>query len=434
MKTKYLKLNLISEFCLLHLFLFPIESQAYLDPGTGSMLLSVFIGMTSALYFGIRNIPSLMRKVVFKLSKNEIAEEASIVFYSESKNYWLTFKPVLESLVRTNSNIIYLTSDEEEIKTAKKSFPSLNIKFIGIGNKAFTKLNFLKCDVLVLTTPGLDVLQIKRSKGVGTYVHIVHSLSDIHGYKLFSFDYYDVIIASGQSQKMSLLDLEKIRNQKKKTIIELGCPYLDTFYERAQLINNKIRNKVIIFAPTWGKNSFLYKLSPSVFNSVSRLGYKIIFRPHPQSRISDKKILSTWLTELQKIPGSYYDQNPDGFETLSKASILISDLSGVVFDFAFIFKKPVITLGDGFKKEGFEAWDLSRPAWEVQAYQIIGRRMNSYSINELINKIKEVEDVSHYSIKNVEELIKTEAVNLGTSGPKIAEYLASLTTKNKLNS
>jgi len=39
-------------------------------------------------------------------------------------------------------------------------------KYIGTGTKAYSYLRFLEADVCAMTTPGLDVLQIKRSKGV----------------------------------------------------------------------------------------------------------------------------------------------------------------------------------------------------------------------------------------------------------------------------
>ena len=35
----------------------PINAWAYLDPGTGSMLLSVVVGLVSSAYFLIRRLP-----------------------------------------------------------------------------------------------------------------------------------------------------------------------------------------------------------------------------------------------------------------------------------------------------------------------------------------------------------------------------------------
>ena len=43
----------------------PPAAYAYLDPGTGSMLLSVFVGLVSGIYFLIRRLPAAARSLFF---------------------------------------------------------------------------------------------------------------------------------------------------------------------------------------------------------------------------------------------------------------------------------------------------------------------------------------------------------------------------------
>ena len=416
------------EILSLNLLIFPVTSHAYLDPGTGSMLLSVFVGFSSAAYFGLRKLPSLIRGAVYKLTgkKNDIAN-ASIVFYSESKNYWSTFKPIITELIKNNTDVVYLTSDEDEEIFKDPFYRNVKAQFIGKGNQAFFKLNFLECDILVLTTPGVDVLQIKRSGGVKKYVHVVHSLSDIHGYKLYSFDYYDTILVSGSSQEKSLRHLEKTRGTTRKEILKLGCPYLDNLVDRASKVKFVDKN-ILLLAPTWGKNSFLYKYSPELLRRLSSLGYKLIFRPHPQSRISDKNILQDWLKILKEIDSAEYDEKPDGFDSLSRSSIMLSDLSGVVFDFSFVFKRPVVTIGGNFVRDGFEAWDLPKDAWELSSYDLIGKRIasiNTDSLEEICIALAELKISFEQREKEINSLISHEAVNLGHAGKGIASFLVT---------
>ena len=75
--------------------------------------------------------------------------------------------------------------------------------------------------------PGLDVLQIRRSKGVKHYVHLVHAITDIGTYKQFSFDYFDTILTSGEYQIRALRELEKLRGTKEKNLVRTGCTYMD---------------------------------------------------------------------------------------------------------------------------------------------------------------------------------------------------------------
>ena len=125
----------------------PINAYAYLDPGTGSMLLSVIVGVVSSGYFFIRKLPSLIRATFFKFSGNkEDLKNNSIVFYAESKSYWSTFKPVLEALSKKQTKVSYLTSDENDPVFQSGLDKWVHAKFIGKGQLiqpwAFLKLMF----------------------------------------------------------------------------------------------------------------------------------------------------------------------------------------------------------------------------------------------------------------------------------------------------
>ena len=108
-------MKIFIEIFFFNFLIFPVATYAYLDPGTGSMLLSAFVGLSSAAYFGLRKIPRLLRGTAYKLTRKKAdIDKASIVIYSESKNYWPTFKPIISELIKGGSNVVYLTSDENE--------------------------------------------------------------------------------------------------------------------------------------------------------------------------------------------------------------------------------------------------------------------------------------------------------------------------------
>ena len=69
----------------------------YIDPGTGSMLVSLFIGVALAVSFSVR---ALAVKIKFLLSggkvKAEEKQNAPFVIFSDHKRYWNIFKPVCD--------------------------------------------------------------------------------------------------------------------------------------------------------------------------------------------------------------------------------------------------------------------------------------------------------------------------------------------------
>ncbi len=120
------------------------------------------------------------------------------------------------------------------------------------GNKAFTRLNFLEADVCLMTTPGLDVYQLKRSKGVKHYAHILHAVDDATSYRLFGLDYFDSVLLSGEYQKEHIRLLEKQRGIKEKELIVVGCPYLDILQEKAKDLLQKRVTSLPYCSPSWG--------------------------------------------------------------------------------------------------------------------------------------------------------------------------------------
>ena len=118
----------------------------YIDPGTGSMLFSIVIGLVTMLYFLGK---AAIIKLKFVLSGGKAISSKNrypLVIYSEGKRYWNVFKPILEALEMRGVETGFYTSSEAD---PFFSFQFTNIKseFIGEGNKAFTRLNFLEADV-----------------------------------------------------------------------------------------------------------------------------------------------------------------------------------------------------------------------------------------------------------------------------------------------
>ena len=422
------KHSVLTLLCLAILCYQPIEAFAYLDPGTGSMLLSVIVGVVSSAYFFIRRLPSLIRSTFFKFSGNkDDLKNNSIVFYAESKTYWSTFKPVLEVLAKKNQKVTYLTSDENDPVFNSGLDEWIHAKFIGKGQTAYTALGFLEAKVFALTTPGIDVLQIRRSPGVKKYVHILHAIGDIHYYKLYSFDYYDIVFCSSPAQQKSLRVLEQHRKTSTKELPLLGCPYLDLFFTRKQNEDCSPEPNTILVAPTWGKNSLLRKPGGQLIaQMLAEHGYRVIFRPHPQSLISEPEMISKLKENYKQYPNIEWDTNADGFRSLQRAQLMISDISSVIFDFAFVFLKPVISVGHGPVKEGFEAWHIPHPAWEMEILNDLGNHfpdINEERILSAVSLLIQNKEIVREKIKSIRSKF---IVNFGNAAEPVASALINI--------
>ena len=369
-------------FASLLLCLCPPTAHAYLDPGTGSMLLSAVIGLAATAFFLLKSFYYRIAGVFYALIGRRLhIERSSIVFYSEGGQYWTTFQPILEGLIRRNTPCTYLTSDENDPGLALRS-PLVQARYIGEGNRAFTTLNMLEADICVLTTPGLDVLQIRRSPGVRHYAHVVHSPTDMGIYKVFSFDWFDSVLCSGPHQMQSLRALEKLRGTPPKLLLETGCCYMDVLADRLSAVpsppsSGRAAHKRILVSPTWGSNGLLSRFGLQVLLPLAESGHSVCIRPHPQSRKVEKELLHSLKTALLAYPNVQWDENLSPDTAMRDSDVMISDISGIIFDYAFVLGKPVITLTFALDLRGLDAIDLPWPVWELGLYSRIGASIDT---------------------------------------------------------
>ena len=411
-------------FVILSILLEPQAAHAYLDPGSGSLLLSGYEGLISGDYFLMRTLPSTLRSLFFRLTgKTDALKHNTLTFYAESAAYWSTFKPILAALETLGVESSYLTS----------GFKCVHPRFIGKSNSAYTALGFLQTKVFVLTTPGIDVLQIRRSPGVGRYVHVVHAVGDIHTYKLFSFDYYDAVYCAGPGQDKSLRALEALRGTRPKELPQLGCPYLDGLVERARKAAPPEEGTVIV-APTWGRNGLLTRTGAMIPKMLAQAGFRVILRPHPQSFVSEPELMEKLAQELAPFDNVQWDRHPDGFASLSRAQLMVSDISGVIFDFAFVFLRPVVSVGAGPLKDGFEAWEIPHEAWEMSALDALGKRILPGDEKTVVDVVRFLLASGERAREKILALREQNVVNFGDAGMPIAKALIAEVERLKTQS
>lgn len=363
--------------------------RLYIDPGTGSMLFAILIGIIGAVSYMLK---SWFIKLRFILSGGKKVDAAAdrlpIVIFSDDKRYWSVFKPVCRELDDRGVDVAYMTASADD-PALENGFEHINAEFIGEGNKAFAKLNFLNASVLLSTTPGLDVYQWKRSKQVDYYVHLPHSASDITGYRMFGIDYYDAILLSGEYQVRDVRALEKLRGLPEKEIVKVGIPYMDDMYARLKAAPELPEHETtVLLAPSWGESAILKKYGEKIIEVLLNTGYHIIVRPHPQSFTSEKDMLDRIMSKYPESEQLEWNRDTDNFEVLRRSDILISDFSGVIFDFALVYDKPVIYADTEFDNSPYDAWWLDTPYWTFTALPRIGQKLtpdNMSSLREMID-------------------------------------------------
>lgn len=398
--------------------------RLYIDPGTGSMLFTVFIGIISAAVYVARAVIIKIKNSVgagkkIQADKNKIP----IVIFSDHKRYFTTFKPICDELDKKGIRTVYMTMSPDD-PALETHYENITAEFIGSGNDAFARMNLLNARIVLSTTPSIDVFQWKRSKDVDWYVHVLHSAGDVTMYRLFGIDYYDAILTSGKFQEDEVRALEKMRNLPAKELYRAGIPYMDEMLKRAKTYERKQGDvPTVLLAPTWGEYGLLNRYGEELIRSLVDTGYNIVIRPHPQSFTADKDIIDCLMSKFPESDKLHWNRDNDNFEALADSDIMISDFSAVNFDYAFVFDKPLIYSNTGFTKNLYDAWRFEEDPWNVATPRRIGIELTKENIPNLKQIIDD--SIGNTSLDEARNEAKNETwCNIGSSAKVIADYLA----------
>lgn len=360
------------------------------------MLFTILFGLFGVVVFAFR---SLAMKMKFRTSTSKASavnkNKIPIAIFTDHKRYWNVFKPITDELEARHQKAVYLTCSEDDPALSAK-YEYITAEYLGEGNKAFSKLNLLNASVVLSTTPSLDVFQWKRSRNVDCYIHIPHMSNDISLYRMFGLDHYDAIIVSGEYQERQIRQLEKEREIPNKEIALCGIPYMDEMKKRFDGSDAvPAHERTVLLAPSWGESGLLSRFGEQLIDKLLSTGYKIIIRPHPQSFSSEKEIIDRLMSKYNDDTKVIWNRDNDNFNVLMESDILISDFSGVIFDFSLVFDKPVIYTNAKFDVNPYDASWIDEPLWTFSILPELGIELTDENVGDIKNLIDRcIEDSS----------------------------------------
>ena len=444
----------------------------YIDPGTGSMLFTILLGVLSA---GVYFVRGLVLKIKYSVGsgKHQTDDNEDIpefVIFSDHKRYWNIFEPVCREMEKRGKEVVYLTASSDD-PALDSDLSNVKAKFLGEGNKTYAALNFLKAKIVLSTTPSLDVFQWKRSRDVRYYVHIPHSAGNLSLYRMYGLDYYDAVLTNGDYQEDQVKGLEAIRKMPAKELVRIGVPYLDEMQKRLEGVSDRTKDSnkdslkastdagtkfdnsnestndpkngnqqgaqhdyrhgihqdiekkyTILLAPSWGKSGMLSRFGSDILKALKDTGYHIIVRPHPQSFTAEKKMLDELMAEFPDSEDFEWNRDNDNFEVLKKSDLMISDFSGVIFDFALVFGKPVMCTKTDFDLNPYDASWLEEEPWTFSAFPKLGHILTEEGISDIKRLINDSIESDEYK-KSREEVRDAMWQHRGHGAEDVADYL-----------
>ncbi len=377
----------------------------YIDPGSGSYLIQIIVAAVLGAFFWI------------KMFWQRLRHKQTVVFYAESKHYFQYFEKLIRGLLAKNIKIVYITSDKRDPlrKTSPEGMHVMYTKWMLVF--LFKRI---KADVMIMTMPDLGNYLFKRSASVGKYIYLFHAAVSTHQqYRKEAFFNYDTIFCTGDYQKVEIRKAEELYGKNKKEIITYGYPLLDTIKEQT----HADARQIILVAPSWFEGCIFDTCIEELLLQLSKLPYEVVLRCHPEYKKRKGKSFARINKMLQGYPHMMIDEEPDVIKTLAVADILITDRSGIAFEFAFGTGKPVLFIDSILKQTNPYFTDLEIEPVENRLRPEMGISILPENLDQLPQKLKELENFSEGFPSKIESLKKTLFYNAEESYQLGVDYV-----------
>ena len=221
----------------------------------------------------------------------------------------------------------------------------------------------------------------------------------------------------GPYQIQELRATEQLYNLKQKNLVECGSGLIDKLLKSKPLhtqqnLASKNNKKKILIAPSWGKQNLLETVGIDLVKILLDAGYHVTVRPHPMSIKKSSKTIKKIREKFEGNSDFILDTNTSSFEQLFSSYALITDWSGIGFEYAFVCERPVIYVDVPKKAQNKEYDKIQFVPLEVSIRDKIGEIISINNlesmperieflyghVNEFQNKIKKIRDDTIFNI------------------------------------
>lgn len=351
-----------------------------------------------------------------------------VVFYSESSGFYKYFQGIIEYLLE-NTNIVihYITSDPED-KIFELATSNDRIRPYYIGEKRLITLMMkMDADVVVMTMPDLENYHIKRSyirKDI-EYIYIPHGMDSLNlTMRTGSMDHYDSVFCVGKHQKEEIEKTEVAYQLPKKKLVEWGYSLLDEMrVDYAKMSHQNSEVKKILIAPSWQPDNIVDSCLEQILDNLKGKGYQITVRPHPQHVRHRGEFMEQLKVKYEQDRDVEIQTDFSSNSTVFEADLMITDWSGIAYEYAYTTQKPVLFINTPMKVMNPEYQKIDTVPLNILLREEIGCSLNLDELDQISDKVQELLDHKDDYYEKIGNFVQEYVYNHGTSAEVGAKYI-----------
>lgn len=315
------------------------------------------------------------------------------VIYSESASYFRYFEGIYDYLVaNTNLPFSYISSDPRDAIFQRAD----RVDKYYINHSLPATFARLDSDVVLLTVPDLGRMNLNRpTSGKTEFIYIFHALVSTHlQYNLGAFDHYDTIFTVGEHHDLEIRETESLYGLPSKNLFQSGYHLTEKLFKQAQdfvSIPQNGRKRRVLIAPSWSKGGIFESCVDELIATLLKADFETILRPHPEFVKRYPERMKTLEALCKKDSRLVLETNHLKSTSMFDTDLLITDRSGICFEYAFARQKPVLFIDTPLKIHNPEYERLKNLPVEISTRSQMGLSISPEDISsKLIPVLEEV--------------------------------------------
>ena len=356
-----------------------------------------------------------------------VDSKKEIIFYAEDEESYFHFKGIINYLTQNlKFPVVYITSKIND-KIFDKESDLFKVFY-------FDKLlpiiiKNLKSKVIIMTMPDLDVFHIKRSKHCNNHIYIFHNIgSSFTAIRFGALFNYDTLFCVGEHHEIETKKQENYYKLKNKNLVKFGYNKLELIIEQYKDYNYKKNSngKRILIAPSWGENSILNYCGKELIDNLLNNDYVLIVRPHPMTFKKHNHVILELLEHYNNSNNFSIEQDISSTDSFYNADLLITDWSGVAYEYAFGTEKPILFIDVPQKLVNDKFEEINLEPIDIKIRYKLGEVVSPHELNKIDFHINKLINQRDKYISKIIEARNSLVYNLGNSSQVGAEYIQSL--------
>jgi len=205
----------------------------------------------------------------------------------------------------------------------------------------------------------------------------------------------------GKHHISEILETEKIYGLKPKTLVEYGFGRLDSLLKNKAIKNISNKPRHILITPSYGENNLLEVCGIELIDILLKAKFNVLLRPHFKTLKDSKKLITSILKKFENNPNFHFETGIISNEKFNDSICMISDWSGISFEYPLAYGKKVIFIDVPKKIINSNYNDISTNPIEFSFREKFGHIVSPKNIQDIPNLINNENEIGNQKLEEI---------------------------------